>query len=124
MPETQIRLPRVAKGKRPQFFDDPAIDQMMTFIIELSAEVSVLYDRLDTVERLLDAKGSVSRADIENYRAPDAVETERMARRDAYLKRVFRMHQSTGPAVKPERPAAKKSAARATKSKKTKQRRR
>jgi hypothetical protein len=120
MPETQIRLPRVAKGKRPQFFDDPAIDQMMTFILELSAEVSVLYDRLDTVERLLDAKGTVARADIENYRAPDAVETERMARRDAYLKRVFRMHQSTGPAVKPERvaPTIKKPASKKAKAKK------
>ncbi|MSO97205.1 MAG: hypothetical protein EXR11_03160 [Rhodospirillaceae bacterium] len=95
MPETQIRLPRVAKGKRPQFFDDPAVDQMMTFIIELSAEVSVLYDRVDTIERLLDSKGTISRTDIENYRAPDAVESERMARRDGYLKRVFRMHQNT-----------------------------
>ena len=101
MPETQVRLPRVSKGKRPQFFDDPAIDQMMTFIIELSAEVSVVYDRLDTVERLLDTKGTISRADIEAYRAPDAVEAERMARRDAYLKRVFRMHQNTAP-TKPE----------------------
>jgi hypothetical protein len=106
MPETQIRLPRVAKGKRPQFFDDPAIDQMMTFIIELSAEVSVVYDRLDTVERLLDAKGNVSRADIEAYRAPEAVESERMARRDAYLKRVFRMHQNSAP-PKVAKPAAK-----------------
>ena len=110
MPETHVRLPRVAKGKRPQFFNDPAIDQMMTFIIELSAEVSVVYDRLDTVERLLDTKGTISRSDIENYRAPDTVETERMARRDAYLKRVFRMHQNAAPAkAKPAaQPKAKK----------------
>ncbi|MDX2144063.1 MAG: hypothetical protein SFV19_11955 [Rhodospirillaceae bacterium] len=119
MPETQIRLPRVAKGKRPQFFDDPAIDQMMTFILELSAEVSVLYDRLDTVERLLDANGTISRADVENYRAPEAVENERMARRDGYLKRVFRMHQSSGPAAKAKPAvAAKKSVAKKAKPKK------
>jgi hypothetical protein len=102
-----VRLPRVAKGKRPQFFDDPAIDQMMTFIIELSAEVSVVYDRLDTVERLLDAKGTVSRADIEAYRANETVEAERMARRDGYLKRVFRMHQNAAP-QKAEKPKAAK----------------
>jgi hypothetical protein len=116
MPETQIRLPRVAKGKRPQFFDDPAIDQMMTFIIELSAEVSVVYDRLDTVERLLDAKGTVSRADIEAYRAPEAVESERMARRDGYLKRVFRMHQNSAP-PKVAKPAAKAAPAAKAKAK-------
>ena len=108
MPETQVRLPRVAKGKRPQFFDDPAIDQMMTFIIELSAEVSVVYDRLDTVERLLDSKGMVSRADIEAYRAPEAVEAERMARRDAYLKRVFRMHQNAARPRPRKRPSRQK----------------
>ena len=92
MTEPPIKLPRHSKGKRPYFFDDPAIDQMMTFVIELTAEVSVVYDRLDTVERLLETKGSISRKDIEAYRAPEAVETERMTRRDGYLKRVFRMH--------------------------------
>ena len=92
MTEPKIKLPRHSKGKRPYFFDDPAIDQMMTFIIELTAEVSVVYDRLDTVERILATKGTLTRDDIENYRAPDAVEAERMARRDGYLKRVFRMH--------------------------------
>ncbi|MCB2106806.1 MAG: hypothetical protein KDE14_03845 [Rhodobacteraceae bacterium] len=92
MTEPKIKLPRQSKGKRPYFFDDPAIDQMMTFIIELSAEVSVVYDRLDTVERLLETKGTISRADVEGYRATDEVEAERVARRDGYLKRVFRMH--------------------------------
>jgi hypothetical protein len=92
MAEPQIKLPRQSKGKRPYFFDDPAIDQMMTFLVELTAEVSVVYDRLDTVERLLETKGTISRQDVENYRPPDAVEAERVARRDGYLKRVFRMH--------------------------------
>ncbi len=88
----KISLPRNAKGKRSVFFDDPAIDQMMTFILELSAEVSVVYDRMDTIERLLDEKGTISRDDIENYRPNEDVEAARNERREAYLKRVFRMH--------------------------------
>lgn len=88
-----VKLPRVSKGKRPQFFDDPAIDQMMTFFLELMTEVSVLRERMDTVERLLDTKGSVSRAEIEAYRADAAVEAERTAWRDAYFQRVMRMHK-------------------------------
>ena len=88
----KVTLPHHAKGKRSVFFDDPAIDQMMTFIVELSAEVSVVYDRLDTVERLLDEKGTISRADIEAYRPNEEVEAARNARREAYLKRVFRVH--------------------------------
>jgi hypothetical protein len=87
-----VKLPRISKGKRPQFFDDPAVDQMMTFFFELMTEVSVLRERLDTVERLLGDKGVVSRADIEAFRADAAVEAERTAWRDAYFRRVMRMH--------------------------------
>lgn len=93
--QPKVTLPRHAKGKRSVFFDDPAIDQMMTFIIELSAEVSVVYDRLDTVERLLDEKGTISRDDIEAYRPNEEIEGARNERREAYLKRVFRMHPET-----------------------------
>ena len=68
-----VSLPRSSKGQRPNFFDDPSIDQMMTFFFELMTEVAVLRERTDTIERLLDDKGLVSRADIEAYRADVAV---------------------------------------------------
>ncbi len=92
-PET-VRLPAETRGKRPQFFDDPAIDQMMTFMLELTTEVAVLRERIDTMERLLDSNGSVTRADIEAFQPSPAVAAERDAWREAYLKRVFRMHQA------------------------------
>jgi hypothetical protein len=91
-PPEAVRLPRETLGKRPHFFDDPALDQMMTFIVELTTEVAVLRERLDTVERLLDTRGSITRADIEAFRADAGAESERNVWRDAYLKRVFRMH--------------------------------
>jgi hypothetical protein len=85
-------LPRQTEGKRPHFFEDAAVDQVMTFMLELSAEVSVLRERLDTVERLLDSHGSVTRAQIEAYVPPPEVESARSSARDAFIKRVFRMH--------------------------------
>ena len=87
-----VRLPRSSKGKRPHFFNDPDLDQMMTFILELMTEVSVLRDRLDTVERLLDQKGEITRSDIENYRST-AADADRAAWRQDFIKRVLRMHQ-------------------------------
>jgi len=87
-----VSLPRTTQGKRPQFFADPALDQMMTFMIELATEVSVVRERLDTVERLLDTQGSVTRAAIEAFVPSAALEAERAGAREAYLKRVFRMH--------------------------------
>jgi hypothetical protein len=90
MPEP-IVLPRRAKGARPAFFKDPAIDQMYAVVIALTQELSVAIDRLDTVERLLDEKGVLSRADIETYREDGAVAEERNARRDDYIGRVFQI---------------------------------
>lgn len=91
-PPEDVSLPRSSKGHRPHFFDDPAIDQVMTFFIELMTEVAVMRERLDTVERLLDTDGIVTRAGIEDYRADSAVEAERTAWRNAFLSRVMRMH--------------------------------
>ncbi|WP_052215544.1 hypothetical protein [Sphingomonas sp. ERG5] len=87
-----VSLPRVSKGKRPHFFEDPSLDQMMTFLLELMAETSALRDRVDTIERLLDAKTSISRDDIESFRADDMIESERTAWRKAFIERVLRMH--------------------------------
>jgi hypothetical protein len=53
-----------AKGKRPAYFQDPAIDRMLSITMALVGEVSVMRERLDTIERLLDDKGTISRADI------------------------------------------------------------
>ncbi|WP_439532824.1 hypothetical protein [Polymorphobacter sp.] len=59
-----------AKGARPKYFEDPALDRMLSIVMAVAGEVAVVKERLDTVERLLDEKGSITRADIEAY-APD-----------------------------------------------------
>ena len=91
-PAEAVRLPTQTVGKRPSFFQDPSLDQMMTFILELTTEIAVLRERLDTVEHLLDDQGSVTRAAIEAYRPSAEHEGQRLAWREAYLKRVMRMH--------------------------------
>ena len=45
------------------------------------------------IERLLDTKGSISRDDIEAYVAEGDVAAERAEWREAYVKRVLRMHK-------------------------------
>jgi hypothetical protein len=92
----EVKLPRVTKGKRPYFFEDKSVDQVMTFILELMTEVMVLRDRQDTLERALDENGTVSREDLRSY-IPDAdVEVERNAERQAFINRVLRIHTPEG----------------------------
>lgn len=100
---TEIKLPRASKGKRPSFYKDPAVDRLFAVVTALTAEVSVLWDRVDTVERLLDRDGTVSRAQIEGYRPDDAVEAERTARRDAFIGRVFQVIHEEAEAARRQR---------------------
>jgi hypothetical protein len=79
-----------AKGKRPRYFDDPAIDRTLSIVMALVGEVSVMRERIDTIERLLDAKGSISRADIEAYAPDRAAGEERGLQTRAYIARIMR----------------------------------
>ena len=79
-----------AKGKRPAYFEDPAIDRTLSIVMALVGEVSVLRERMDTVERLLDAKGTISRADIESYAPDRAAGKERGLIIKNYIARVMR----------------------------------
>lgn len=91
MMSEDIKITPVNRGKRPAFFDDPAIDQLMAIVMAMSGEMSVLYDRVDTIERLLDKKGTLSRDDIEAFRPDQALEDERNTRRNEYISRIFRI---------------------------------
>lgn len=82
-----------AKGRRPAYFDDPAIDRLVSLAMALTAEVSVLRERLDTVERLLEAKGGLNRAEIEAYVPDSAAGEERGEATRAYVARVMRGFQ-------------------------------
>lgn len=85
------RIARVAKGKRPRYFSDPAIDKLHAIVMTLVAELSVVRERQDTLERLLEKKGSVSRAELDNYVPDDVAESERREAREAYIRRVMRV---------------------------------
>lgn len=88
-----VRLARVAKGKKPQYFSDPAIDKLLWMTLTLMEELSVTRDRLDAVERLLSAKKVLKRAEIEGWQPDATAAAERAAARSAYVDRMMRaMH--------------------------------
>ena len=82
-------LPK-ARGKRPAFADDPAIDSLTAMVLALAGEVVVLRERLDTMERLADGRNLFSRAEIEAYVATPEIDAEREAWRGKFLERVLR----------------------------------
>ena len=91
MSRDKVSLPRRARGKRPYFFDDPAVDQLHAMVLALSAELSVAFDRIDTLERLLGERGVLEREAIENYRPDETAEAERAERRQGFVQRLLRI---------------------------------
>ena len=92
MTNTQnIHLPKKAKGSRPYFFEDPAVDKLMAMLMGLVGEVSVLNDRVDSMQRLLIEKGALQPGQLDNYHPDAAVREERDSQREALLANVLRI---------------------------------
>lgn len=78
-------LPRRVKGARPRFHDEPAVDRLIAMLVALTSEVSVLADRVATLETLTGLGHEAVDAHV-----PDLAERERReARREALVARVF-----------------------------------
>jgi hypothetical protein len=93
----RIATPRRARATRPPYFADPNMDQLHAMILAMATEISVLYDRFDALERVLETKGSLKRADLEGWRADEIADAERKDKRDALIRRIFRsVHDARG----------------------------
>lgn len=96
----EFRLPRKAKGKRAQFYDDPAIDELMAIVISLTAEMSVAFERITTLERVLARRGQIELTEIEEYEPDDEEGAERAMEREALIARVFQVLEIIGSEAK------------------------
>ena len=98
-------MSRKAKGKRPAYFKDPENDKLLAITMAIAGELSVLRERLDTIERLVSARGLLSLGEIERYRPDEQVSAEREKWRTEYLERILRVvHHELESADKDETP--------------------
>lgn len=87
--EVLTRLRGEARTERPQYFDDPAIDRVLAIAVTLAQEVGVAVERLDTLERVLDAKGMVSPEDLREYEPSAEVQQDRLRWHQAFVTRLL-----------------------------------
>lgn len=91
MNQSDVKLKRRAKGKRPFYFKNPDVDRLLSMLMALAGELAVTRDRLDTLERVAASKGLFSEDDIEAMplcEAALAARSERHARLFAELTRI------------------------------------
>lgn len=85
-------------GKRPYFLDRE-VERVLAITMATVQELAVARQRVDTLERLLEAKGLLSRDEIDAFR-PDADQAaERGLWMQEYLARVLRIVQQEGEAI-------------------------
>jgi len=84
-------IPRRASGERPCFFDDPAVDQLYAMFLTLAGELSVAWDRIDALERLLVARDVLAAGETAEFVPDEEAAAERATRRRAMIERLFRV---------------------------------
>jgi hypothetical protein len=82
-----------AKGKRPYFLEDPAVERVLNITMTLAQELAVTHERLDTIERLLEKKGIINQTEIETFVPTEAQAEERQRWHATYIARVLRIVQ-------------------------------
>ena len=78
-----------AKGKRPQFYEAPGLDQAMSMIMVLANELAVMHDRLDSAERVMTASGIDLAAGIDALTLDQSALEAREEWRQQFLDRLF-----------------------------------
>ena len=89
-----IRIARIAKGRKPQYFSDPATDKLLWMTLTLMEELSVTRDRLDAVENLLEQRRVLKVSDVDAFQPRGAAAERRQRRRADYVDRMLRAAQA------------------------------
>ena len=92
-PKMSISIKRSIKGRRPQFFADVETDRLQGMLMARATEMAVLYERVDTLERVAARKGIVLADDMQGFEPDETVQAEREAWRQKFLARIFYLYR-------------------------------
>jgi hypothetical protein len=88
-----------SKGGRPYFFNSAETERVMNIAMAVATEVAVIRERIDTIERLLEAKGVLKQSEIEAFVPTDEQAQERQLWHARYAARILRIVQQELDAV-------------------------
>lgn len=88
-----------SKGGRPYFFNSAETERVMNIAMAIATEVAVVHERMDTIERLLEAKGILKQGEIETFLPTEEQAAERQLWHARYAARILRIVQQELDAV-------------------------
>ena len=85
-------------GKRPYFLAQES-ERILAITMAVAQELAVARQRIDTLERLLEAKGVVAQQEIEAFSPSVEQHAERASWSQEYINRILRIVQQEGQAA-------------------------
>lgn len=98
---SDLDIPRKARGRRNQYFEADGVDEIISMVLELTAEVSALRERQYLLERVLEQSGIDAGEGIEHYQRSEEDDSRLAADRDHLIRTVMRNLQAPDPAPGP-----------------------
>jgi len=83
------KIPRKRRGQRHQFFAADGVDEILSCVLRLTAEISAVKERLYLAERVLEAQGLHLTAAIDDYEPNEAQSEELAAGRERLIQTVL-----------------------------------
>ncbi len=91
MDQPPVSIRKTVRGKRPAFHEQESIDRLVAMVLTLASELSVVRERLDTLEVMGSEAGWLDRERLESFRPSPAQKAERERRREEFLGRLFQV---------------------------------
>lgn len=89
--EAVSRAAAATSGERPHFLEHPDCDRLLAMLMAAAGQMTTLYERLDTLTRVLEAKGLLAEGELAAYQPSDAVQAERLQWDQAFVQRMLRV---------------------------------
>ena len=91
MLEAVIRSAQQTAGPRPYFLADPDSDRLLAMVLALAGQLTTVYERLDTVTRVLERNGLLKQADLDQFEPDAETSRARMEWDEAFVRRLLRV---------------------------------
>ncbi len=98
IPDALAKSANKPAGKRP-YFMTAEVERVLAITMAVVQELAVARDRIDTLERVLAAKGVLDISEIEQFQPNPEQAAERGLWLQEYLNRVLRIVQQEGEAI-------------------------
>ena len=77
------------KGKRSVFFEDPAVDHLMSMVLALGSDLWSLRERVYVLESVAESKGILLSEDVEGFELTQAQQQELADMRQEFIDRMM-----------------------------------